>query len=100
MRLKEMKNRLSAPWTCEVTVQNTSQSNACYVCYRSWANENALPECRVGRLPILEARFAPRMCKVGQKNEAKDKHGGIDEGDVVTPEHKEPVWNKEAYDYQ
>ena len=47
-------------------------------------------------LPIIQASFGPRVCKVDKEDKAKeDEYCGADERNVISPEHKETVRNEE-----
>lgn len=60
------------------------------------SNEYCAPKPGISFLNLGQAVFGPGVRKVDEEDEAKyKKQDGASEGDVIAPEHKELVWDKE-----
>ena len=90
-----------APGPGEEGVEDTGERDCGGVHARSRADENPLPEVRVGLFPVLKASLRPGVREVNEEDEAEeDEYGCAYHGDIVAPEHEEAVRDEERHDDQ
>ncbi len=90
-----------APGRGKERVEHAGERDRGDVHARGGADEDPLPEVRVGLFPVLEAGLSPRVREVDEEDEAEeDEDGSTDHRDVVAPEHEEAVRDEERHDDQ
>lgn len=90
-----------APRACKERIEHARERDGRGVPNAGRADQDPLPEIRLGALPVLEACFGPRVREVDEEHESqKDEDCGADHGNVVAPEHEEAVRDEERGCYE